>query len=204
MARVVASLRDVANHILWVPSQCHHAYPLLNLLGCWVMLYTYRFLQSLEGKQVVHKHHCFLSQHASHGPSAVVIERYQRLDAWRDGWWPGLCWGQYLALLTLMSPLWASPSSFLFCSWYVRIPDQCQVISLNWWLGQRSSSGPVLSSWEGTSRDCSLSWLASNVGWLSLCCQCGHPCLLQVFVQCLYLNTTIKKCSAYGGCVILM
>lgn len=182
VTRVVASVRDVANHILWLLSQCHHAYPSLNLPGCWVIFYTYRFSQSLEGKQVIHKHHCFLSQCATHCPSAVAIEQYQQLNACRDGWCPGLCWGRYLAFLTLMSPLRAPTHSFLFCRWYVRITDQCLVISLAWWLGQRPSSGPVLSSREGASRDGSLSWLAPNVGWLLLCSQCGQPCQFQVFI----------------------
>lgn len=103
---VVASVRDVADYILCVPSQCLHVYPWLNSPDC--LFYVYRHFQSLEGKQFVHKHLCSCSQSAAHFPGIVVIKQYPCLNVCCDG-----CWSVLRAVLSLagsdVSALRSSP-----------------------------------------------------------------------------------------------
>lgn len=110
--------------------------------------------------------------------------------------WP--CW------LWCLWCFWALAVLYFLFPVAVMWRDRCLVITLAWWLGQRSSYCPVLTSQESASRDCSLSWLAPNMAWLSLCFQCGHPCPFQVFMEYLYLIMTIIKCSASACSASLM
>lgn len=119
----------------------------------------------------------------------------------------GLCWGQCLAFLALMSALRSSPFFYfllLVCQDSGSVPGS-QLILVTQAKTQFCSCALITERWK---QDCSLSQLGLNMSWFLLCSRCGHPCRLHpcrldVHIS-LCLNMTIIKWNASEVCWILI